>query len=629
MPLQPISRRPAHTLERGNALVGVLITTIAISGLLYATLTTTTADLRTSNLSVDDVRAQTVAQAAIEQTLHDLRGAGRKFGTLNPLQGIRNLFTGGSYVPFAGTAHIVGGQKFGEYTVTVTIVSDTTNDIEVRIDATGYFPEAPMNTAPDRPAPRRKSLRVTTHLGLEQSRVFDNAYFINNWGWFYGSTMTSYGNARSNGPFDVAGHAPTITGQPTYAALAWTGSTATLSGYRDDNGDGLLDGNDGGIFSGWGITGATNVLGSGGETRNQHAFLDHIEMPNLSDLTSHETRAIAAGGTVSAGGVPIFTGVYGDDPGEKQHVYLVGTTADPIQINGPVVVRGSVVLSGVITGKGAIYAGGNIYLPNNLEYLNPPTSSRPADNTQAATQAWLTSNRDRDFVAVLARENIVVGDHTQASWQTNIDTWLAHPMNQSAEDAGEDGVPNTEAGKDGAPGTADDDVLEGDSAFTVQTYSAADDAKSLIPLGRSVGSAIPGSGEDIDGDGIVDPTLQLSNFELPAPLAPLHWGGNLSTPITYDTIASMTMTRLDGVFYTNHAFAWVTTPTSTVRINGALACRNECIVYGGPGIEFHYDCRLLGGNTSLVADLLPRTLRPIALSSWMVLDWDPNNATTP
>ena len=67
MPEERVLKEPAHTLEHGNALVGVLITTIAISGLLYATLTTTSADLRTSSLSVDDVRAHTVAQAAIRR----------------------------------------------------------------------------------------------------------------------------------------------------------------------------------------------------------------------------------------------------------------------------------------------------------------------------------------------------------------------------------------------------------------------------------------------------------------------------------------------------------------------------------------------------------------------------------
>jgi hypothetical protein len=622
-------RAPNRSQQRGNALIAVLVTTIAISGLLYGTLTTTRADLRTSSRSIDDVRTHALAQAAIEQTLHELRQAGRKFGTLNPLQGIRNLFTSGSWVAFAGASHIVGGQKFGEYSATVTIVADSGDDLELRIDATGYFPHAPMHAAPGRPVARHQSLRLDARFGLEQSRVFDYGYFINNWGWFYGSNLFCRGNARSNGQFDVNGFAPTITGQPTYDGLTWSGGNASLTGYRDDNGDGLLDGGDGGIFAGWDVVGVANVQGGGGAAQNQHDFQDQVEMPNLSDLTVYEQTAIARGGTISVGGVPLFTGVYGDDAGEKQHIHLVGTSTNPIRIDGPVVIRGSVVLSGVITGKGAIYSGGNAYIPNDLEYLDPPTSARPADNTQAATEAWLTANRDKDFVAVLSRESVVLGDHTDSSWRSSVDGWLNHTMNQSKEDAGEDGIPNTRAGKDGILGTGDDDVLEGDGVFTVATYTAADALAGLIPPGRSVGQPIPGSGEDIDGDGVFDDTVQLTDLDLPAPLDPAYWGGTLTAPTTYDTLASMTMTRLDGVFYTNHAFAWHTSPTTPIHLNGAMVCRNESIIYSGPSMNFNYDCRLLGGNSSIVGDMLPRTLRTISTSAWMVLDQDPNIGLTP
>ncbi len=59
---------------------------------------------------------------------------------------------------------------------------------------------------------------------LAPSRVFDYAYFINNWGWFYGDTIYCNGNARSNGQFDVAGYKPTVTGQPIYDDVDWNGT---------------------------------------------------------------------------------------------------------------------------------------------------------------------------------------------------------------------------------------------------------------------------------------------------------------------------------------------------------------------------------------------------------------------
>ncbi|MBL8732119.1 MAG: hypothetical protein JNN13_07095 [Planctomycetes bacterium] len=615
--------------ETGNALVMVLVVTIAISGLLYASLATTTVDLRASAQSLDDVRTTALAQAGVERTLDQLRGAGRKFNTINPMQGIQALFAGGTYTALAAAPIQVGSEVFGECSATATAVVSDAEHMVITIDSTGYYPFAPVHRPPGAPAPRRKSLRVTVEVDLEQSKVFDNSYFINNWGWFYGSNMFCRGNARSNGQFDIAGYSPTVTGQPTYDRLEWFGSTASLSGYRDDNADGLADGGDGGVFAGWDISGAQNLQGNGALAKNQHEFQDRIEMPNLSNLTMYEQRATAAGGTISVAGTTLVSGVYGDDAGEKQNLYLIGTAANPIVIDGPVVVRGDLVLAGVIKGQGAIYTGGNAYIPNNLSYANPPATSRPADNSQAATETWLAANKDKDFVAVLARENVVLGDHTNATWRSYVSGWLAHSMNKSREDAGEDGIPNTRLGKDGTAGTEDDDVLEDDGLFSVERYTTLDETLGLIPPGLTVGDVVPGSGEDIDGDGVYDDTLTLADLDLTAALDPANWGGTITGSVTYGSIASTSMARLDGVFYTNHAFAWLTLPSTAIQMNGALVSRNESIIYGGPSLNFNYDCRLLGGSASLIGDMLPRTLSPFWLHDWMVLDTDPNVGVVP
>lgn len=616
----------ASASQSGNALAVVLVACITISGFLFASLVSTAAGLRRSVQSLDSVRTSALAQAGVERTMALLRSAAKKYNTINPLDGIKALFAAGPYVPFVAEAMVVDGQSLGEYTVSVTAVDNGSEGLDVTIDSTGYYPVAPVHTAAGAARPRRQSLRVSLYVGLEKSRVFDNGYFINNWGWFYGSNMNCRGNARSNGQFDVAGYRPMIGGQPTYDSLSWAGGTASLSGYRDDNGDGLLDGGDGGIFSGWDIVAASAVRGAGGLAANQHEFEAPVEMPNLTNLSMYEAKATASGSYVKAGATTLFTGVYGDDAGEKQNLYLIGTAANPIEIHGSVVVRGNVVIAGVIKGQGAIYSGGNVYVPNNLTYENPPTTNRPVDNTQAATETWLSANKDKDFVALLARENVVVGDHTNATWRSYVSRWLGDAMNKSAEDSGEDGIPNTRAGKDGVVGTEDDDVLEGDSVFTVQTYTELDEALGLIPPGLGVGSVIPGSGEDIDGDGVHDDTLSLADLDLPASLDTTNWGGTITGPVTYSSIASTAMTRLDGACYTNHAFAWLTLPASDINLNGAIVSRNESIVYGGPSLNFNYDCRLLGGSTSLIGEMLPRTLSDMQVQAWMMLDFDPNQA---
>jgi hypothetical protein len=400
----------------------------------------------------------------------------------------------------------------------------------------------------------------------------------------------------------------------------------TLSGYQDDNGDGLTDGNDGGVFAGWDIVDAHNLQGNGGRPENQHQFVEGVPMPNLTDLASYEAAAVAAGSSITIGGVTMTNSVYGDEPGELQHLYLVGTVASPIVLDGPVVVRGDVVIRGVVTGQGAIYSGGNVFCPNSITYLNPPTTARPADNSQATTEAWLSANAGKDFLGLFARENVVVGDYTHHWWQSYVGQWLNSPMNASAEDAGEDGMPNTRAGRDGVLGTSDDDVLEGDGVFTIDHYTQQDHDLGLIPAGHAVGDPIPGTGEDIDGDGVYDPTLTLADMALAAPLTSANFGGNLPPGgvATYSSIASLYANRLDAVFYTNHALSWLVLGATPAQINGAIISRNENMIYGTPTLEVNYDDRLLGGNTGLAAALLPRELAPMEVVRWTTLDRDPH-----
>jgi hypothetical protein len=622
----------ATNRRRGTALVSALVVFMGIAGLVAATTTLTQVELGESRRSLDDLRAEALAEAGVERAKHFIGDALAKASVYDPLWGVTALFQGETEVAaFAGEPVVQDGGTIGAYTVTLRLEAQSADSVEVTVIATGYVPAAPADLPPGRRPDASSSVEVRLRWDLAPSHVFDNAYFINNWGWFYGNTILCRGNARSNGQFDVAGYAPTITGQPIYDGLDTSSGSALLSGYRDDNGDGLADGNDGGVFSGWDILAAQNLQGNGGNDENQHEFEDQVPMPNLSDLTKVEERALAAGGSISVGATPVCGAVYGDDAGERQNLYLVGTAADPIHIDGKVVVRGDVLISGYVTGQGAIYAGGNVYVPNSLRYLDGPSTPRPADNTQAATETWITANADKDFLGLFARENVVVGDHTHWMWRNYVSGWMGSSMNSSHEDAGEDGVPNTSAGRDGILGTADDDVLEGDGVFTTELYTEADAALGLIPPGRCVGDRIPGTGEDIDGDGEYDGTTSLADIDFSSPLDPTYWGGNIPAAgvPTYSSIASLYAARLDGVFYTNHSFSYLVLGSTAAAINGALVSRNENIVYGTPSISINYDCRMLGGNAGIAGDLLPKTVGEVEIVSWRQLVEDPHLGVTP
>lgn len=204
-------------------------------------------------------------------------------------------------------------------------------------------------------------------------------------------------------------------------------------------------------------------------------------------------------------------------------------------------------------------------------------------------------------------------------------------MNGSAEDAGEDGIPNTTAGRDGVLGTADDDVLEADGVFTTQLYTAADEALGIIPPGFAVGDRVPSTGEDIDGDGQFDATTTLADIDFSHALDPAFWGGNIPPAgiPAYNAIASLYAARLDGVFYTNHSFSYVVLGGAVAQINGAVISRNENIVYGTPSIAMNYDARMLGGNSGIMAGLLPRVRRPVEVLTWRMLLEDPHRSVHP
>jgi hypothetical protein len=619
--------RAPESAESGSALVGTLVVLVGLLGLVCTAGTLSAIEVKESRRAVESVRAKYLAEAGVERGLGYLAQAIKHSTVHDPLHGVTSLFASGATVtPFSAEPIMNGTVRTGAYTVSLTSLEQTSTSITIAIDATGYLPDAPSELPAGKQVGAWHAVRSTVKYSLAPSHVFDYAYFLNNWGWFYGSSIYGNGNVRSNGQFDAAGYAPTVTGEPLYDKVAYSGGHATLSGYQDDNHDGLQDGNDGGIFSGWDIVGAQNVHGNGGHASNQHDFQDALPMPNLSDLSHYEASALDQHSSIRIGSTVMSDAVYGDAPGEKQNLYLVGTLANPIVLNGSVVVRGNVVISGYVTGQGAIYSGGNVYCPNSITYVNKPSTPRPANTTQAATEAWLSTNWDKDFLGLFARENIVVGDPTDSTWQYYVNSWMNDALNQSAEDAGSDGMPNTRAGRDGILGTADDDVLEGDGVFTIEHYTAADQAAGVIPPGKSIGDPIPGTGEDIDGDGVYDPRTTLANVTPTLPMTTSAWGGNIPSGgvSNYHSISNMRAANFDATFYTNHSFCWVVLGGTKATINGALVSRNENIIYGTPSLEFNHDARLLGGASGMASKMLPIEVQPVEILRWAQLDRDPN-----
>lgn len=445
--------------------------------------------------------------------------------------------------------------------------------------------------------------------------VFDYTYFINNWGWWYGDTIIGNGNLCANGQFDFGDYAPYANGNPTYERVVGN----DLQNYI----------NDGGVFAGRDIVNDQNVRGMGGNAANQYENQSVNTMPILSNLGLYEQLARdfndGAGSTLSVwdgGNYVIYNGIFGDDPDgvddiagtaddETGHMFLEGTTGYPILISGPFVARGAVIVKGRVQGQGTIYSGDNIYIPDNLTYQNPPTA-RPVFNGDAAqweqdVETWRQVNAGADALGLFARENVVMSDFTNSTWRSYVSSWLNNSLNASREDLGQDNLPNT--GDEG----------EYNTIFEIDTYEEG----SFIPAGKNVGDPISGTGEDIDGDGVYDPTICLADFDLPVALsltaASGGWAGNKPPGITnYTTISTTYITQIDGILYTNHALAGLIGNWGTgVTFNGAMVSRVESIIYRQSLVANHDERFLEGGGS--VNFPLPRTKQPVRILSWREL----------
>ena len=631
--------------QRGGVLVVLPATMLLAVALMLSTMMLSTENMTDVNRETKRLQAYYVAKAGVERQVFDIKQMTSNAVLVNPFDAIENFHDHKTYrdsvklaanpAPPNQVPLIALGGPVDANADLLAAGVDLPGTFDVSLHIEGFDPLNPgamsnsrrfvtirsTGWVPNRDAPGAVShtIETTVLVELSASEVFDYAYFINNWGWFYGNSIKARGNVRSNGQFDAGNYTPEIAGSPRY--LGANGND--LYGYLDDNDDDVRDGTDGGIYAGWEVVGANNVRGMAGtdvagEKVNQHDFDGHIDMPNLTDLSLYEQHGISNGSSVSIGGVTMTDAVYGDNAGESGNLVLIGTPTNPIEIDGTIVVRGDLIIKGNVKGQGVIYAGGNVYVADDVVYQNPPTSPRPSSESEADTELWLSQNTGADALGLFAREHIVLGDYTNSQWRSYVNGWMNNSKNKSVEDAGEDGIPNTRAGVDGIIGTSDDDVLEGDGIWTTETYTALHDALGLMPSGASIGDAIPGTGEDIDGDGKYDAAFQMSEFDLAASLSSGQWGGNLPAGTSsFNQIATRNIAQFDCAMYTNHALAGlVLNYGGDVTVNGCVVSRNEAIVYGANNLVVNHDARLIGGGDNF-GYYLPRTFKQVRfMKTW-------------
>ena len=406
-----------------TAIILLAVCSLAISAVLgYVAFTTRMTDVHLGN-SVCRLAAQSAIESAkrdIYKTFYNYSGGssvrigtmtGTAFDWFNTYSA-SSIGKGGSVVTLPSTTNING------CTVTPTIHHSTrpsgsvTGIVTLRATATRANPTHTTSTV---------TIEERIRFALMRSRVFDNAYFVNNYGWFQGSSITANGDVRANGNLYL--DSGCIVNGRAYAAkndelnvigtIQNKGKMQSRSEYWSSCGTSARPSSpayNGGADYGGGYEAPVTVTTQDLNDR-LHPYEDELTMPYISDLTEYIKYAQETGGRLS-GGISYKidssgnitqsslgtinahysgAGPSGDTSlSDKGALVLEGTASNPIVIDGPVVVDSDVVIKGYVKGQGTIYSGRNIHIAGDIKYMNAPSWPHPDTNPDATAQSNLS-----------------------------------------------------------------------------------------------------------------------------------------------------------------------------------------------------------------------------------------------
>jgi hypothetical protein len=386
------------------------------------------------------------------------------------------------------------------------------------------------------------------------SQVFDYEYFLNNWGWWWGSTITGNGGQRANWDFDFQG-GPQVNGY-IYAADKVEENEVPYNMFTE-----------GPPFGGSAGSDPLDLV---------HPGAPRVVMPNLLNFSNYISAAMVdttrnglwvganqvVAGTLPNPGAPNPGGNAGNQT-PQPGLYVSGTASQPITIKGTVVIPGDLVIQGTVTGQGTLYVGGNLYIANNINYANGPNFSNPPETmTPAQRDAWAASNMSKDLVAYAVRGSILAGDVTDPDWVN----WCFNYPGSGLANVGDE----SHLGADGIAGTPDDNTPFLHSDGTMSTWY------------------------DADGDGIMEGNYNYNTDITMTSSRMSHIQGYPTdangNPLPYNQVATDNMGTLEGIFYTDHAAA-MRLAQSTAIFHGVIVSRNEQIVFQNY-LDLNYDSRV-------------------------------------
>ena len=463
----------------------------------------------------------------------------------------------------------------------------------------------------------RQIVAETVRFAQQRSKVFNNAYFVNNYGWFQGTGCTANGDVRANGNMYLDSGCK-INGKVYAAHNTELGVDGDITNY------GTMDAYSTYKSTTYGVSNMARPLAvdpvtgdavAGGydapSSATTQAKKDRLnanleretEMPFIGDLTSadsdyrqwiEELRAanpsmckVTQGGKVLVDKFYNGVGPSGDASlADKGVLVLEGTQANPIVVNGPVVVESDVIIKGYVKGQGTIYSGRNVHIVGNIQYVNPPSWSGKRANSDNST---------KDMLGLMAKGNIVMGNYTDSNWLSSIRTYLTTQpyVQQYACDSTDDliGYPSTFGGSYEAVEKVTAMGTGSDASHAVGGWDAATGQFGKV---REVGT---GQYEQKLVYNSRTRRYETQNVEITAP-------GTTYDRRYYESVAldseissrCTTITRIDAVLYNNHG---IFGKLGQCTINGSLVCRNEGLQYSSK-LYLNWDLRLYSGSSESV-----------------------------
>lgn len=692
-----------NKFKRGSALLTVMVLTGVMALIIGSTMTYVYTTSRMTAMAIGRDVCRLAAQSEIELAKSAINFQFQN--SLNRTAVMLGTTIGGNpfdkwFKPFSGaTAKRTIGEVIGSKDATVTFAETVTRNgctVKVRIgrvDHTQGRQNADVTIVAEatRTNPGGGVSKVViaekVRFAQQRSAVFNNAYFVNNYGWFKGGGVIANGDVRSNA--DLYIDSECVVNGRLYAAK---NEELGVDGDFISDGDGAPDMMSrseylNAQFSSYGknavrplyrnpTTGEVNPGGYDApnrdpttKDRNDRLHANGafpLEMPYIGDLTSEsceyrqwiqEIQAIDPGMCkIKKGGKTLVDGYYyGKGPSGEETVtlangktvtapdygamVLIGTDANPIEINGPVIIPSDVIIKGVVKGQGTIYSGRNIHIIGNLTYKNPPNWS--GRTTQSS------NNSTKDMLGLMAKGNIIIGDYGGTytkqvvtgydrrgrAQYANVQVSFADYIGESMYDSeyikpyGCDptdaaiGYPNVFGNNNSKTKYYQDDEY-------VPSSQVAASGVSFIPGGYNQSTGKFGkltkrvvqekyiTGYDRNGNpkyGYRDKTVYDCSYNRKY----------YESVCNYDEVIkgkTETIYQIDGILYNNHGIFG--TFGKNAAVNGSFVCRNEGTIYD-THIYFNWDSRLYSGATDAVdndivglakaSDAPPETL------SWMEL----------